>query len=156
MVNLDIMLILTFYQILTNWAGPYFPDGKEVTFQYAENNEQAAYHLQQLIERSDCFFLFAANTLENCLSYDEWFKTLNTVAMVRYWTRSPVNSRCTRILKSETGNTVAGSVKSGTSKTRLTKKLSLRSVRSESGKNSASGKAILLSQELSKISKTRK
>ena len=112
----------------------------------AENNEQAAYHLQQLIERSDCLFLFAANALENCLSYDEWFKTLNTVAMDRYWNRSPVNSRCTHILRSETGDTVAGSVKShssaGTSKTRLTKKLSLKSVRSEFVGNSASGRAI--------------
>jgi hypothetical protein len=53
----------------------------------------------RLLSRSDELLLIGSQ--ESCLTYREWFDTLETLAVDRYWSRVPSEQRCTHIVLSQ-------------------------------------------------------
>lgn len=67
-------------------------------------SQAASYHWNHLIRQSDELFLTDTDAMEECLTYKEWFSTLEAVASDRYWTRVSPENRCTHILPSDDGS----------------------------------------------------
>ena len=64
-------------------------------------SQKAAYHIILLLNQSTTLLVADEDSLEECLTYCEWFKTLQTIAADRYWVRLPCEERCTHILQSD-------------------------------------------------------
>lgn len=58
----------------------------------------AAQHWAHLVARSERLFLTDNEDAEQCLTYNEWFSTLDNIAADRYWGRVPAEKRCTHLL----------------------------------------------------------
>lgn len=81
-----------------------FPRWTEGGFGVAESrSREAAQHMQHLLAKDDQIFITGQGTVDQCLTYSEWYTTLETLAIDRYWSRTDVQSRCTHILPSESG-----------------------------------------------------
>ena len=79
-----------------------FPSWSSGGFESAVlRSQKAAYHLILLLNQSTTLLVADEDSLEECLTYCEWFKTLQTIAADRYWMRLPCEERCTHILQSD-------------------------------------------------------
>jgi hypothetical protein len=56
-------------------------------------------HMIKLLSRSEELLL--VDSPEKCLTYKEWFSTLETIDADRYWSRVPCEQRCTHIVASD-------------------------------------------------------
>lgn len=63
-----------------------------------ERNVGAAQHLLKLMSRDKEAFVTNLSDIHGCLTYEEWFSFLETLASDPYWDRVPVNDRCAHIL----------------------------------------------------------
>lgn len=61
--------------------------------------DDAADHLQRLMCKSDEIFPLGDESAENQLTYAEWYRTLDCIAMDRYWLRVQPKDRCTHIVR---------------------------------------------------------
>jgi hypothetical protein len=64
-------------------------------------SEQASFHLDKLLVKSDELLLTSMDVMEDCLSYRDWMNALELIASSRYWERTPAESRCTHIICSD-------------------------------------------------------
>ena len=64
-------------------------------------SQKAAYPLILLLNQSTILLVADEDSLEECLTYCEWFKTLQTIAADRYWVGLPCEEQCTHIRQSD-------------------------------------------------------
>jgi hypothetical protein len=76
-----------------------FPRWRGGGFEMSRATSRAAsQHLQLLIAKSEKLLITNYNSIDLCLTYSEWYHTLETLASDRYWDRVPSDDRCTHIL----------------------------------------------------------
>ena len=63
-----------------------------------ERSSSAAYHFNQLINRSGSLFVTNSNRIENCMTYEEWMETLEMLSVEDYWASTPAENRCLHVL----------------------------------------------------------
>lgn len=65
------------------------------------NNTMAAKDLQSLLSKSKSLFQLGGDAIDDSLSYRDWFRTLESIALSNYWSKVSMKERCTNILRSD-------------------------------------------------------